>query len=143
MTENLSGVVLALVARRADLNSQPRSYPVGNAVRVCWRMAGLDGKALGDKMKSRHKQINTDIGGDAMSEDITLVDASGLKCPLPVLKARKAIKGLVGGAQIRVISTDPASPLDFKHFCNTSGHELLDIAEEGERIEFLIRKAAR
>jgi tRNA 2-thiouridine synthesizing protein A len=105
-------------------------------------MAGLDGKTLGDTIKSRHKQINTDIGGDAMSEDITLVDASGLKCPLPVLKARKAIKGLGAGAQIRVISTDPASPLDFKHFCNISGHELLDIAEEGERIEFLIRKAA-
>jgi tRNA 2-thiouridine synthesizing protein A len=115
---------------------------MGNAVRVFTDMAGLDGKALGDMTKPRHKQISTDIGGDTMSGDITLVDASGLKCPLPVLKARKAIKGLVGGAQIRVISTDPASPLDFKHFCNTSGHELLDIVEEGERLEFLIRKAA-
>lgn len=77
-----------------------------------------------------------------MNDDVTTVDASGLKCPLPVLKARKAIKGLDAGAQIRVISTDPASPLDFKHFCNTSGHELLSITEDGERIEFLIAKAA-
>lgn len=108
-----------------------------------WRhTASLGGKALGDTMKPRHKQMNSDIGGATMSEDTTLVDASGLKCPLPVLKARKVIKGLGAGAQIRVISTDPASPLDFKHFCNTSGHELLNIVEEGERIEFLIRKAA-
>jgi tRNA 2-thiouridine synthesizing protein A len=82
-------------------------------------------------------------GGElAMNDDVTTVDASGLKCPLPVLKARKAIKGLDAGARIRVISTDPASPLDFKHFCNTSGHELLSITEDGERIEFLIAKAA-
>ena len=76
-----------------------------------------------------------------MTEEITLVDASGLKCPLPVLKARKAIKSLAAGARLRVISTDPASPLDFKHFCNTTGHQLLGITEEGERIEFLIAKA--
>lgn len=76
-----------------------------------------------------------------MSDEIALVDASGLKCPLPVLKARKAIKNLEVGARIRVISTDPASPLDFKHFCNTQGHELLDVTEDGERIEFLIAKA--
>ena len=76
-----------------------------------------------------------------MVEEITLVDASGLKCPLPVLKARKAIKSLKAGACIRVISTDPASPLDFKHFCNTSGHELITITEDGEHIEFLIAKA--
>jgi tRNA 2-thiouridine synthesizing protein A len=77
-----------------------------------------------------------------MSDDIALIDASGLKCPLPVLKARKAIKSLDAGARIRVVSTDPASPLDFKHFCNTAGHELLKITEDGERIEFLIAKAA-
>lgn len=76
-----------------------------------------------------------------MSDEITLVDASGLKCPLPVLKARKAMKSLGDGARVRVISTDPASPLDFKHFCNTTGHQLLDITEDGERIEFLIEKA--
>ena len=69
-----------------------------------------------------------------------LVDASGLKCPLPILKARKAIKSLSPGDEIRVISTDPASPLDFKHFCNVSGHELLSVEEDGEAITFQIRK---
>ena len=52
-----------------------------------------------------------------MNDEITFVDASGLKCPLPVLKARKALEGLAQGDKLRVISTDPASPLDFKHFC--------------------------
>ncbi len=70
-----------------------------------------------------------------------LVDASGLKCPLPVLKARKALKALGAGARVRVISTDPASPLDFRHFCDTAGHELLETTESGDRIEFLIRKS--
>lgn len=71
----------------------------------------------------------------------TVVDASGLKCPLPVLKARKAIKAVDAGQRIRVISTDPASPLDFRHFCNTTGHELLEVAQDGDRLEFLIRKS--
>jgi len=77
-----------------------------------------------------------------MTDAPTLVDASGLKCPLPVLKARKAIKALAAGDELQVISTDPASPLDFKHFCNTNGHELLSVEEEGERITFAIRKGA-
>ena len=46
-----------------------------------------------------------------MDDEITLVDASGLKCPLPVLKARKALQSLTDGDKLRVISTDPASPL--------------------------------
>ena len=75
-----------------------------------------------------------------MTGECVLVDASGLKCPLPVLKARKAIKALHVGAEIRVISTDPASPLDFRHFCNTTGHTLLDIIAKEGRHEFLIRK---
>ena len=45
-----------------------------------------------------------------MDDEITLVDASGLKCPLPVLKARKALQSLTDGDKLRVISTDPASP---------------------------------
>ena len=75
-----------------------------------------------------------------MAEAATLIAASGLKCPLPVLKTRKAIKDLRAGDKVRVISTDPASPLDFKHFCNTGGHELESIEEDGDQIILLIRK---
>lgn len=70
------------------------------------------------------------------------LDASGLKCPLPVLKARKAIKEIAVGEIIEVISTDPASPLDIKHFCGSSGHHLLSESEQAGRFVFNIRKGA-
>ena len=76
-----------------------------------------------------------------MDDEITLVDASGLKCPLPVLKARKALQSLTDGDKIRVISTDPASPLDFKHFCNSKGHSLISVEEKEESFEFVIVKS--
>ena len=69
-----------------------------------------------------------------MDDEITLVDASGLKCPLPVLKARKALQSLTDGDKLRVISTDPASPLDFKHFCNSKGHSLKSVEEKEESL---------
>ena len=76
-----------------------------------------------------------------MDDEITLVDASGLKCPLPVLKARKALQSLTAGDKLRVISTDPASPLDFKHFCNSKGHSLISVEEKEESFEFVIVKS--
>ena len=78
-----------------------------------------------------------------MDDEITLVDASGLKCPLPVLKARKALQSLTDGDKLRVISTDPASPLDFKHFCNSKGHSLISVEEKEESFEFVIVKSCR
>ena len=76
-----------------------------------------------------------------MDDEITLVDASGLKCPLPVLKARKALQSLTDGDKLRVLSTDPASPLDFKHFCNSKGHSLISVEEKEESFEFVIVKS--
>ena len=76
-----------------------------------------------------------------MNHEKNFVDASGLKCPLPVLKARKALEGLAQVDKLRVISTDPASPLDFKHFCNSKGHSLLSMEENGDSFEFVIVKA--
>ena len=76
-----------------------------------------------------------------MNDETSFVDASGLKCPLPVLKARKALEDLAQGDKLRVISTDPASPLDFKHFCNSKGHSLLSMEENGDSFEFVIMKA--
>ena len=76
-----------------------------------------------------------------MDDEITLVDASGLKCPLPVLKARKALQSLTDGDKLRVISTDPASPLDFKHFCKSKGHSLISVEEKEESFEFVIVKS--
>lgn len=59
-----------------------------------------------------------------MGEPVIL-DAKGLKCPLPVLKARKAMRDLPEGGVLRVIATDPGAAKDFEHFCQVTGHRLL------------------
>ena len=68
------------------------------------------------------------------------LDASGLNCPLPILKTRKAIAGLESGAILKVIATDPGSVKDIDSFCNQTGHELVESSEDGGRFQFLIRK---
>ena len=59
---------------------------------------------------------------------VTKLDLTGLKCPLPVLKARRAVKAMADQGEtgvIAVLADDPAAPLDFQHFCDTSGLALL------------------
>lgn len=69
------------------------------------------------------------------------LDASGLLCPLPVLKARKRLKGMAPGAVLRLIATDPAAVVDVPHFCREAGHDLL-AAEDGDGVRvYLIRRA--
>lgn len=58
-----------------------------------------------------------------------IFDAKGMKCPLPVLKARKLMKELAAGDVLEVQATDPGAPGDFRHFCETTGHRLLDCTE--------------
>jgi tRNA 2-thiouridine synthesizing protein A len=74
-----------------------------------------------------------------MGEPVIL-DAKGLKCPLPVLKARKAMREVPAGGVLRVIATDPGAAKDFEHFCKTTGHELLSAREESGTLVFDIRK---
>ena len=52
------------------------------------------------------------------------LDLTGLKCPLPVLKARRQIGQMKGGV-LELLVDDPAAPLDFKHFCDTAGYRLV------------------
>ncbi len=54
------------------------------------------------------------------------VDALGMLCPLPVLRAAKRLRGLKPGQVLRLETDDPAAVIDVPHFCNESGHELLD-----------------
>ena len=69
------------------------------------------------------------------------LDARGLRCPLPVLKARKRLKSLDAGSQLRVIADDPAAVIDVPHFCAEQGHTLESQAEENDALVFVIRKA--
>jgi tRNA 2-thiouridine synthesizing protein A len=72
----------------------------------------------------------------------TILDAKGLKCPLPVLRARKAIKDVPPGGLLQVLATDPGAPKDFIHFCETTGHELVENRQDGEVFVLTIKRAA-
>jgi tRNA 2-thiouridine synthesizing protein A len=75
-----------------------------------------------------------------LAEPIVL-DAKGLKCPLPVLKARKAMKGVAVGGVLRVLATDPGAVGDFQHFCAVTGNRLLGHRDEDGVLIFDIEKA--
>lgn len=69
------------------------------------------------------------------------LDTSGLKCPLPVLKAKKALRDMEPGATLRVISTDPSSVNDFAEYCSNSGHALMESTEDDGAFLFTIQKS--
>ncbi|MFG1357868.1 sulfurtransferase TusA family protein [Xanthobacter pseudotagetidis] len=79
-------------------------------------------------------------GDGAPSPDLDL-DLRGLKCPLPVLRARKALAALPPGGRVRLVCTDPMAAIDIPHFVRESGHVL----EHQERAEgglvFVLRRA--
>jgi tRNA 2-thiouridine synthesizing protein A len=70
------------------------------------------------------------------------LDARGLRCPLPVLKARKALKELAGGEILHVLATDPGAVKDFEAFCRTTGHRLVELREADGVYDFAIAKSA-
>ncbi|MGB0745621.1 MAG: sulfurtransferase TusA family protein [Alphaproteobacteria bacterium] len=83
--------------------------------------------------------MNTEKATEAPGVDL---DLSGLKCPLPVLKARKALRDYDDGAEVSVRVTDPKAPADFRALCNTVGHELLSQVAEpgGHRLTLRVHK---
>ena len=75
-----------------------------------------------------------------MFEFDQLLDASGLSCPLPLLKAKQALNKLQGGQVLKVIATDAGSVRDFTAFTNQSGDELLESSEGNGNYVYIIRK---
>lgn len=69
------------------------------------------------------------------------LDARGLQCPLPVLKARKALLALQPGERLLVEATDPMAAIDFPHFCEESGQSLVNSGTDGAILRFLIERA--
>lgn len=69
-----------------------------------------------------------------------VLDVKGLSCPLPVLRARKAIKDVAPGDTLTVLATDPAAVKDFAAFCEAGGHELVSSRADAGTYEFQIRK---
>ena len=64
------------------------------------------------------------------------IDATGLLCPLPVLKLRKRIKGINKGQVIKIFTDDPAAELDIPHFCNETNNKILKKAQEKGQTRF-------
>ena len=67
------------------------------------------------------------------------IDATGLLCPLPVLKIRKKIKTVSSGEILLVLADDPASIIDIPHFCNEQGHQLLKMDKSKTNLTFFIK----
>ena len=71
----------------------------------------------------------------------TDLDTSGLKCPLPVLKTKKALRAMEAGEEIHVTATDPSTMLDFPEYCANAGHALLQASGSNGVFQFRIRKS--
>ncbi len=68
------------------------------------------------------------------------LDATGLLCPLPVLKARKRLQALKAGQRLMVTTDDPAAVIDIPHFCTESGHRLAASDTAGDTARWVIEK---
>jgi len=82
----------------------------------------------------------TDRETPNMSDVTKELDTSGLNCPMPILRAKKALKELQPGDILRVTATDPGSVKDFESFAKQTGNELLESTTEGESFIYRLRK---
>ncbi len=71
-----------------------------------------------------------------------LLDVKGLNCPLPILRAKKALKDVPSGGTLQVLATDPGAVKDFEAFCRTTGNELLESKNENNVFSFLIKRTS-
>ncbi len=80
------------------------------------------------------------VSGVVPSEVHQTVDAIGLACPLPILKAKKALATLASGEVLKVITTDRGAVRDFQAFCRQTGNELLLQVDEPEHVTHYLRR---
>ena len=69
------------------------------------------------------------------------LDASGLNCPLPILRAKKTLAGMNSGQVLHIIATDPGAVKDFEAFSKQTGNSLLESRQEGGKFHFLLKKS--
>ena len=77
-----------------------------------------------------------------MDNKISHLDARGLLCPLPVLKARKRLQSIAVGETLTMIADDPAAIIDIPHYCAESGNELVSSNQDGDDQIYVIRKSS-
>ena len=91
----------------------------------------------GARLSSQSKDTNGKLAMNANKE----VDARGLNCPLPILKAKKALADMPSGQVLKVLATDPSSMRDFQAFARQTGNELLEqSSSDGEFTHYLRRR---
>ena len=82
-----------------------------------------------------------DTTSNATTKPDSTLDATGLLCPLPVLKARRALKAVPPGGILEVLATDPGATKDFQHFCQTTGCEMIASGQQpGGVLRFVLKK---
>lgn len=86
-----------------------------------------------------HLESDSHLEQSATIPDRTL-DTTGLLCPLPILKAKKALKELTPGQTLEVLATDPGAVEDFQVFCDVTGNPLLSHTVEGTTHRFVLRR---
>ena len=69
------------------------------------------------------------------------LDARGLNCPLPILRAKKTLSTMSGGEVLKIMATDPGSVRDFEAFAKQTGNPLLESIENNSEFHFLLQKA--
>lgn len=70
------------------------------------------------------------------------LDAKGLNCPLPILKAKKQLATMSNGQTLEILATDPGSVKDFEAFCRTTGNKLVEQSQDGATYHFVIERVA-
>jgi tRNA 2-thiouridine synthesizing protein A len=87
----------------------------------------------------RRASLPCGLTEDRMDFDKEL-DARGLNCPLPILKAKKSLNDMASGQVLKIISTDPGSVKDMQAFSSQTGNQLLSSAEENKEFVFFLKK---
>lgn len=85
-------------------------------------------------------QASTSVPVPGLVQIAQEIDTRGLNCPLPILKAKKALAGMSSGQVLRVISTDAGSVRDFQAFAKQTGNELLEQQDVGTEFVYLMRR---
>jgi tRNA 2-thiouridine synthesizing protein A len=94
---------------------------------------------MSTNLPSRHEMIDTTFDSDIMEFQKEL-DARGLNCPLPILKAKKALAEMATGEVLRIVATDSGSVRDFQAFAKQTGNALLSHTQDGREFIFLMRR---
>lgn len=91
-------------------------------------------------MSSTGASSGSDAAGDSSPSPVLTVDARGLLCPLPILKAKKALSAMQPGDVLEIITTDRHAVRDFQAFCKQTGNPLLMQKQEGEVVHHFLQR---